>query len=54
MDERKVQDNKHTLFLREREKISITGVIDVLTFDETTVILDTEKGMLTFPSVTKK
>ncbi|NMA85189.1 MAG: sporulation protein YabP [Epulopiscium sp.] len=47
MDERKVQGYEHTLFLREREKISITGVLDVLTFDEETVILETERGMLT-------
>ncbi|NLL71552.1 MAG: sporulation protein YabP [Epulopiscium sp.] len=47
MDEKNVQNYTHTVFLRDGEKISITGVIDVLTFDEETVILDTDRGMLT-------
>lgn len=33
--------------LENREKLSISGVIDVLSFDDQVVILDTELGMLT-------
>ena len=30
-----------------RQSASITGVVDVISFDEKEVVLDTEKGMLT-------
>ena len=35
------------LVLENREKLSISGVIDVLSFDDQIVILETELGMLT-------
>ena len=35
------------LILENREKLSISGVIDVLSFDDQIVILETELGMLT-------
>ena len=35
------------LFLENRGKLSISGVNDVLSFDDQIVILDTELGMLT-------
>jgi sporulation protein YabP len=35
------------LFLENREKLNITGVKDVLSFDDQMVILETELGMLT-------
>lgn len=35
------------VILENREKLSISGVIDVLSFDDQVVILDTELGMLT-------
>ena len=35
------------LVIVNREKISISGVIDVLSFDDQIVILETELGMLT-------
>lgn len=35
------------LILENREKLSISGVIDVLSFDDQMVILETELGMLT-------
>ncbi len=34
------------LILENREKLSISGVIDVLSFDDQIVILETELGML--------
>lgn len=35
------------LFLENREKLSVSGVNDVLSFDDQVVIVDTELGMLT-------
>ncbi len=35
------------LILENREKLSISGVLDVLSFDDQIVILETELGMLT-------
>lgn len=35
------------LVLENREKLTISGVIDVLSFDDQIVILETELGMLT-------
>ena len=35
------------LILENREKLTISGVIDVLSFDDQIVILETELGMLT-------
>ncbi len=44
-DERKAA-SKHTIFMDEREKISVTGVLDVISFDEETIITETERGIL--------
>ena len=51
-EERKMayKDNNQAvqnLILENREKLSISGVIDVLSFDDQIVILETELGMLT-------
>ena len=35
------------LILENREKLSISGVLDVLSFDDQVVILETELGLLT-------
>lgn len=35
------------LILENREKLSISGVLDVLSFDDQIVILETELGMIT-------
>lgn len=35
------------LILENREKLTISGVLDVLSFDDQIVILETELGMLT-------
>lgn len=52
MDERKLppQNNGNivqNLILENREKLTITGVVDVLSFDDQIVIVETELGMLT-------
>ena len=51
-EERKTtfKDNSSTvqnLILENREKLTISGVIDVLSFDDQIVILETELGLLT-------
>ena len=35
------------LILENREKLSVSGVLDVLSFDDQIVIIDTELGLLT-------
>ena len=53
IDERKnnnvMQNNNviQNLILENREKLSISGVLDVLSFDDQIVILETELGLLT-------
>ena len=52
IDERKNNNisNSNTvqnLVLENREKLSISGVLDVLSFDDQIVILETELGLLT-------
>lgn len=34
------------IILENREKLSITGVTDILTFDEDEIVLDTDNGIL--------
>ena len=53
IDERKnnnISQNNNViqnLILENREKLSISGVLDVLSFDDQIVILETELGLLT-------
>jgi len=37
----------HKLELHNREKGTVTGVLDVISFDENTIVLDTDMGLLT-------
>ena len=47
MDEKKVSKPKvQNLSLENREKLSITGVIDVESFNDESVVVDTELGLL--------
>ncbi len=36
----------HKLNMNERESLFVTGVVDVISFDEETIITETEKGTL--------
>ena len=49
IDERKVINTGviQNLILENRGKLSISGVLDVLSFDDQVVILETELGLLT-------
>ncbi|MDF2592504.1 MAG: yabP [Clostridia bacterium] len=47
MEERKLIKTKpHNIFIEGREKLNITGVRDVISFDENTIVLSTEMGGL--------
>ena len=45
--EEKLGGRMHKLFLQYRGTVSLTGVTDVVSFDESQVILDTDMGLLT-------
>ena len=49
VDERKVQSTSviQNLILENRGKLSVSGVLDVWSFDDQVVIIETELGMLT-------
>ena len=52
MEDRKnvIQNNSNiiqNLILENREKLTITGVVDVLSFDDQIVIVETQLGLLT-------
>ena len=52
IEERKTSINANNniiqnIVLENREKLSISGVLDVLSFDDQIVILETELGLLT-------
>ena len=49
LEEKKMLNNTtfQNLVLENREKLSISGVIDVLSFDDQVVIVETELGLLT-------
>ncbi len=44
--EERNREMSHTVILEGREKLSITGVTDVQSFDEEQVLLETVRGML--------
>lgn len=45
--EAKISGRPHRLMMEDRGKIGITGVADVISFDDKQVVLDTDKGLLT-------
>lgn len=49
IDDRKMTNTNiiQNLVLENREKLSISGVLDVLSFDDQVVIVETELGLLT-------
>lgn len=49
LDDRKLNSNTNiiqNIIIENREKITISGVLDVLSFDDQIVILETELGLL--------
>ncbi len=48
MDENAKKNNSfQNLFLENREKLNVTGVLDVLSFDDQIIIAETDLGLLT-------
>ena len=50
MEEKNIIANKgviQNLILENREKLSVSGVLDVLSFDDQVVMIETELGLLT-------
>lgn len=45
-EEKKKNNSRHAINLVRRESLTATGVIDVISFDEETIIAETELGML--------
>ena len=45
--EEKIGARPHRLTLQNRSSGSITGIVDVVSFDENTIVLDTDLGLLT-------
>lgn len=45
-EEKRLMNSGHSVTMQNREKIMVTGVVDVLSFDEESVVADTDMGML--------
>lgn len=46
-----IEDKQHSFFMENRKKMTLTGVIDVSSFDEEKVVLKTSLGGLTIKGV---
>ena len=46
-DKKSITNTVQNLILENRGKLTITGVLDVLSFDDQLVVLETELGLLT-------
>ena len=46
MSEQKKAPSRHRVVMEHRESVSITGVLDVVAFDEACVVADTEQGVI--------
>lgn len=46
MAEEKKKNGRHTMLMDEREKLQIGGVLEVLSFDEEGVMMETSCGLL--------
>lgn len=46
-DSKKIINSFQNIVLENREKLNITGIIDVFSFDDQIIIVETELGLLT-------
>ncbi|MCL2851624.1 MAG: sporulation protein YabP [Defluviitaleaceae bacterium] len=51
MPDDKKTGSKHSVTLERRENISVSGVLDVISFDEDAIVIDTELGILILKGV---
>ena len=47
MEETRKSNSFQNIVLENREKLNITGILDVLSFDDQIIIIETELGLLT-------
>ena len=47
LDDNKIVRRSHSILMENREKVTVTGVVDVDSFDEASVIMVTEMGFIT-------
>ncbi len=47
MEEKSIVGRPHKVVLLNRTSVNITGISDVVSFDENSVVLDTDMGLLT-------
>lgn len=47
MEENKKMNTFQNIVLENREKLNITGIVDVFSFDDQIIIIETELGILT-------
>jgi sporulation protein YabP len=45
-EEKKRSPSRHSVTIEKRESISVSGVIDVISFDEESIISETELGII--------
>lgn len=46
MPEERRNTSKHKVIIEKRERVFITGLIDVMSFDEESIVTETEMGVL--------
>lgn len=46
-DKKTVRSRSHSILMENRERVTITGVVDVDSFDEASVVLVTDVGFIT-------
>jgi len=51
MEEKKRSSSRHSLTIDRREGVNVTGVTDVISFDEESVIGETEMGVIVIRGV---
>ena len=54
MEEKVKQKRLHKMHMENRNKLEMTGIVDVISFDLNKVILESDCGMITINSYAKK
>ena len=52
--ENSIQENKSSLTLENRKKLVLTGVVEVISFDDEKILLNTKLGLLTIKGLELK
>ncbi len=54
MEDSKKNNSFQNIILENREKLNITGILDVFSFDDQIIIVETELGLLTIKGIDLK